>query len=273
MKLTILGSGTSHGVPVVGCDCPVCHSEDPRNKRMRASLYIEGARGEKAIIDTGPEFRLQAIRAGIKKLDGIFLTHAHADHVHGLDDVRPLSRETPLPVYGNDETISEMKERFSYVFKETQRGGGKPRVIPTVAFEPVVLGELTFTPIPVKHGMLNILGWKIEEKTMDIMAVTAGAAVYLTDTSEIPAASRKIIGKPAILIIGALRIRPHETHFSFTQALNAALEIGAEKVWLTHICHDLLHGEIIEYCRNFMKERSLTGISAEPSFDGLEIIL
>ncbi|GHV03797.1 MBL fold metallo-hydrolase [Spirochaetia bacterium] len=286
MKLTILGSGTSHGVPVVGCDCPICRSEDPRDKRMRASLYIEGDRGEKAIIDTGPEFRLQAIRAGIKKLDGIFLTHAHADHVHGLDDVRPLSRETPLPVYGNDETISEMKERFSYVFKETQRGGGKPRITPTVVSGPVILGGLTFTPIPVKHGMLDILGWKIEEKTADIGAAATDVAekaplpcvskifaVYLTDTSEIPAASRKIIGKPTVLIIGALRIRPHETHFSFEQALNAALEIGAEKVWLTHICHDCFHGEIIDYCRNFIKERGLTGISAEPSFDGLEITL
>jgi phosphoribosyl 1,2-cyclic phosphate phosphodiesterase len=240
---------------------------------MRASLYIEGDRGEKALIDTGPEFRLQAIRAGITRLDGVFLTHAHADHIHGLDDVRPLSRETPLPVYGNSETISEMKERFSYVFRETQRGGGKPRIIPKLVSEPVALGGLIFTPIPVKHGTLDILGWKIEEKTMDIMAVTAGAVVYLTDTSEIPAASRKIIGKPAVLIIGALRIRPHETHFSFEQALNAALEIGAKRIWLTHICHDYLHEEILEYCRNFMEERGLRGISAEPSCDGLEITL
>ncbi|GHU70496.1 MBL fold metallo-hydrolase [Spirochaetia bacterium] len=273
MKLTILGSGTSHGVPVVSCDCPVCRSEDPRDKRMRASLYIEGARGEKAIIDTGPEFRLQAIWAGIKKLDGIFLTHAHADHVHGLDDVRPLSRETPLPVYGNDETIGEMKERFSYVFKETQRGGGKPRIIPVAVSGPVALGGLIFTPIPIKHGMLDILGWKIEEKSSDNSAAAVKTAVYITDISEIPVASRKIIGKPTVLIIGALRTRPHETHFSFEQALNAAGEVGAEKVWLTHICHDYLHGEIIDYCRNFMKEQSLKVISAEPSFDGLEITL
>ncbi|GHV58253.1 MBL fold metallo-hydrolase [Spirochaetia bacterium] len=266
MKLTILGSGTSHGVPVVGCGCPVCQSENSKDKRMRASLFIEGNRGERTIIDTGPEFRLQAIRAGIKKLDGIFLTHAHADHVHGLDDVRPLSRETPLPVYGNSETINEMKERFSYIFRETQHGGGKPRIIPIAVSEPVVLGGLTFTPIPVKHGILDILGWKIEEDAAD-------GVVYLTDTSEIPAASRKIIGKLAVLIIGALRIRPHETHFSFEQALNAALEIGAKQVYLTHICHDYLHGEIVEYCRNFMKEQGLRGIPAEPSYDGLEINL
>ncbi|GHV93164.1 MBL fold metallo-hydrolase [Spirochaetia bacterium] len=290
MKLTILGSGTSHGIPVLGCDCPVCHSEDILDKRMRASLYIEGDSGERALIDTGPEFRLQAIRAGIKRLDGIFLTHAHADHVHGLDDVRPLSRETPLPVYGNRETIEEMRERFSYIFKETQQGGGKPRIIPRVVSKPVALGGLTFTPIPVKHGMLDILGWKIEEKTADTGTAAAkktsgveaapGAAVYLTDTSEIPAASREIIGKPAVLIIGALRTRPAETHFSFEQALNAAVEIGAAEVYLTHICHDYLHGEIVEYCQNFMEERGLKaangmggGVTMTPAYDCLEITL
>ncbi|GHV62440.1 MBL fold metallo-hydrolase [Spirochaetia bacterium] len=272
VKLTILGSGTSDGIPVVGCDCPVCRSKDTRDKRMRTSLSVEGNRGERAVIDTGPEFRLQAIRAGIKKLDGVFLTHAHADHVHGLDDVRPLSRTMPLPVYGNSKTIDEIRERFSYIFKETQRGGGKPRIIPTPVSEPVVLGGLTFTPIPVKHGILDILGWKIEEEAHLPCAGTI-SAVYLTDTSEIPAASRKIIGKPAILIIGALRTRPHETHFSFEQALTAAAEIGAERVCLTHICHDYPHEEIIEFCRNFMKERSLKGISTEPSYDGLEITL
>jgi phosphoribosyl 1,2-cyclic phosphate phosphodiesterase len=232
---------------------------------MRASLYIEGDRGEKALIDTGPEFRIQAIRAGITRLDGVFLTHAHADHVHGLDDVRPLSRERPLPVSGNSKTIDEMKERFSYIFKETQKGGGKPRIIPIPVSEPVILGGLIFTPVPVKHGMLDILGWKIEEKGEN--------AVYLTDTSEIPAASRKIINKPAVLIIGALRTRPHETHFSFEQALNAAMETGARQIYLTHICHDYHHGEIIDYCQNFMEERGLKDLRMEPSYDGLEITL
>jgi phosphoribosyl 1,2-cyclic phosphate phosphodiesterase len=283
MKLIILGSGTSHGVPVVGCDCPVCRSADTKDRRMRASLYIEGDYGERAVIDTGPEFRLQALRAGIKRLDGVFLTHAHADHIHGLDDVRPLSREKPIPVYGNSKTINEMKERFSYVFRETQRGGGKPRIIPIPATEPAPLGGLTFTPIPVKHGRLDILGWKIEEKgentdkiaspASETGAVAAKTAVYLTDTSEIPAASWKIIGRPSVLIIGALRTRPHETHFSFEQALNVAAETGAKRVNLTHLCHDHLHGEIIGYCRNFMEERGLRGISAEPSYDGLEITL
>jgi phosphoribosyl 1,2-cyclic phosphate phosphodiesterase len=282
MKLTILGSGTSHGVPVVGCGCPVCRSEDPQDKRMRASLSIEGNDGERAVIDTGPEFRLQAIRAGIKRLDGIFLTHAHADHVHGLDDVRPLSRDTPIPVYGSSKTINEMRERFSYIFQETQQGGGKPRIIPTPVLNPVTLGGLTFTPIPVKHGMLDIFGWKIEETAAigteaDTTAPTTetapGAVVYLTDTSEIPAASWEIIGKPAVLIIGALRTEPHQTHFTFEQALNAARQTGAKQVYLTHICHDYLHGEIVEYCQNFMEKQGLQDIIMTPSCDCLEITL
>jgi phosphoribosyl 1,2-cyclic phosphate phosphodiesterase len=270
MKLTILGSGTSHGVPVVGCACPVCRSEDPRDKRMRASLYIEGSAGERALIDTGPEFRIQAIRAGINRLDALFLTHAHADHIHGLDDVRPLSRERPLPVYGNGQTMREVRERFSYVFKETQRGGGKPRLLPEKISGPVQVGGLTFTPIPVKHGNLDIFGWKIEE------AGNPGdgkSALYLTDTSRIPESSRSLTGRPEILIIDGLRQRPHETHFSFKQALDEAVKMGARHTWLTHICHDHPHREIEDYCRTYREERGLTGLTMEPAYDGLELSL
>jgi phosphoribosyl 1,2-cyclic phosphate phosphodiesterase len=272
MKLTILGSGTSHGVPMVGCSCPVCRSEDPRDRRLRASLYIEGREGERALVDTGPEFRLQAIQAGINRLDALFLTHAHADHIHGMDDVRPLSRERPLPVYGNGETIRELRERFSYVFRETQQGGGKPRLLPEEISGPVQVGGLTFTPIPVKHGNLDIFGWKIEE------AGNPGpgggqCALYLTDTSEIPESSRPLIGRPEILIIDGLRRRPHETHFNFEQALDTAVEMGARRTWLTHICHDYPHREIEKYCRTYREEKGLAGLTMEPAYDGLEISL
>ena len=141
MKITVLGSGTSHGIPAVACSCPVCTSDDGRDKRMRSSVYIEGEGGERVLIDAGPEFWLQAVRAGIKRLDAIFLTHSHADHIHGLDDVRPLSREKPIPVYGNEQTIEEMKERFSYIFGTkwgaAQKGGGKPRLEPQIVVEPL----------------------------------------------------------------------------------------------------------------------------------------
>jgi phosphoribosyl 1,2-cyclic phosphate phosphodiesterase len=263
MKLVVLGSGTSHGIPVLSCDCPVCRSADPRDQRMRASLFVEGKNGEAAVIDTGPEFRLQAIRAGIRRLDAVFLTHAHADHLHGLDDLRPLTREKPLPVYGNRATIEEVKERFAYVFRETQRGGGKPRLCLVEAADPVSLGGLCFSPIPVKHGGLDILGWRIDGE--------GGPAVYLTDISEIPPAARKTIGRPEVLIIDGLRTRPHETHFTFEQALTSAADTGARRVFLTHICHDYTHREINAYCGDFIKKRGFSEISMEAAWDGLTI--
>ena len=273
MKITVLGSGTSHGVPVVGCSCPVCISEDLRDKRTRSSIYIEGRGGERALIDAGPEFRLQAVKAGIKRLDAIFLTHAHADHVHGLDDVRPLSREAPIPVYGNERTIAEMKERFSYVWKETQKGGGKPKLTPVVISDQeqpgqITLGSLVFTPVPVKHGILDILGWELREQS-------GRSFLYLTDTSAIPVptlAWLKTSPNLRTIIIGGLREKPHETHFSFEEAINAALGLGkAEKIYLTHICHNHSHAEIEEICMGFPGECIKTEI--HPAFDGLEINL
>jgi phosphoribosyl 1,2-cyclic phosphate phosphodiesterase len=235
---------------------------------MRASLSVEGNSGEAVVIDTGPEFRLQALRAGIRRLDAVFVTHAHADHIHGLDDVRPLSRAAPLPVYCNRPTAAELRERFSYVFKPTQQGGGKPRIIPIEAARPVDIGDLRFTPIPVKHGALDILGWRIDEA-----GNTKRTAVYLTDTSAIPETSSELITNPEILIIGGLRIRPHETHFNFEQALNTALDLGAKQVFLTHICHDLTHRQIEEYCQHFIQKRNLQNISMKPAWDGLELHL
>ncbi|MDR2020381.1 MAG: MBL fold metallo-hydrolase [Treponema sp.] len=266
MKLSVLGSGTSHGIPVLGCGCPVCRSEDPKDKRMRASLYIEGDSGERVVIDTGPEFRLQAIRAGITRLDAVLLTHAHADHVHGLDDVRPLSRERVIPVYGSPQTLAELRERFSYVFKKTQTGGGKPRIELLDAPGPLQIGGLTFTPIPVKHGVLDILGWKADE-------TGTGTVVYLTDTSAIPALSRTLIKGPEILVIDGLRKRPHETHFSFEEALETAADLQARRVYLTHISHDHPHREIEDYCRSFREKRGLAGITMEPAWDGLMLLL
>lgn len=267
MKLIILGSGTSHGIPVLGCGCAVCRSRDSRDKRMRASLYIAGNGGEAAVIDTGPEFRVQALRAGIRRLDAVFLTHAHADHMHGLDDVRPLSVQTPLPVYCNGSALAELRERFSYVFKPTQQGGGKPRIIPAGVSAPVAIGGLHFTPIPVRHGALDILGWRIDEDGSD------KTAVYLTDVSAIPAPSLPLIGSPEILIIGALRTRPHETHFTFEQALSTALGIGAKQVFLTHICHDYTHRQIENYCRGFMREGQLKNVSMGPAWDTMELAI
>jgi len=281
MKILVLGSGTSHGIPVVGCMCPVCTSDESRDKRMRSSVYIEGAGGERVLIDAGPEFRLQALRAGISGLDAIFLTHSHADHLHGLDDVRPLSREKPLPIYGNEQTIAEMKERFSYVFCATaQLGGGKPRLSPQVVDGPVHIGALTFTPVPVKHGVLDILGWEVGE---DSPPESGKSFLYLTDTSAIPASSLERFQSPSknsrrVIIIGGLRVRPHETHFTFEEALNAAVSLGAKEVYLTHLAHEHSHAELEGFCRRFIESqrdsgRNLEGMVIHPAWDGLEISL
>lgn len=289
MKITVLGSGTSHGIPVVGCSCPVCTSDDERDKRTRSSVYIEGRGGERALIDAGPEFRLQAVAAGINRLDGIFLTHAHADHIHGLDDVRSLCRNAPIPVYGNALTIAEMKERFSYIWRDTQLGGGKPKLTPVVVSGPVQIGDLTFTPAPVKHGILDILGWEVCECIRlesipgeSVRSEEPGRSfLYLTDTSAIPPSTHKqLVEKDIsrIIIIGGLRMRPHETHFTFQEALNAALSLNAEKVYLTHICHSHSHAEIEEYCRNFMgnldtSTQNVKKAELHPAYDRLELYI
>jgi phosphoribosyl 1,2-cyclic phosphate phosphodiesterase len=266
MKLVVLGSGTSHGIPVIGCDCPVCASEDPRDNRMRASLFIAGDGGERIVIDTGPEFRLQALRANISSLDAVFLTHAHADHLHGLDDVRPLSRDREIPVYGNATTLSELTERFAYVFQDTQRGGGKPRIRLQAAEGPVRIGGLTLTPVPVKHGALDILGWRIGE------AGKRSCAVYLTDTSAIPESSLSLVRSPDLLIVGGLRERRHETHFNFEEALGAGVTLGAGRICLTHICHSHFHREIEDYCRRFRDAHGLTETPMEPAWDQMEFL-
>lgn len=220
------------------------------------------------LVDAGPEFRLQAIRAGIERLDALLLTHAHADHIHGLDDVRPLSRRAPLPVYGNESTLRELRERFAYVFGETQKGGGKPNLsLIDVAergngAERFSIGELAVTPIPAKHGRLDILGWRFEER--------GKAAVYLTDVSSIPHSSLPLLEKADVLFLGALRERAHETHFNFDQALEAIAEAAPARAYLTHLCHDRTHAEVQEYIRE-KEAREHAAFRTEPAWDGLTV--
>jgi phosphoribosyl 1,2-cyclic phosphate phosphodiesterase len=278
MVIEFLGTGTSHGIPVVGCTCPVCTSKDIRDQRYRSSLYIQSESGDAVVIDTGPEFRLQAIRAHIQRLDAVLLTHAHADHLHGLDDVRPLSCHKALPVYGNSPTITELKDRFSYVFKETQIGGGKSQLVPLVVqsaadieisdqnhqeaythLDRISFKGLTIYPIPVLHGRLPILGWLIEESHHRI--------AYLTDVSSIPHASYGMLEKLDVLIIGALRKRPHATHFSFDEALKAIGQCKPQKALLTHLCHDYSHSAIEAY----IQEQGFSLDAVAPAYDGLKI--
>jgi len=232
MTVTLLGTGTSHGIPVVGCGCAVCRSDREENRRYRCSAYIqEGDTG--ILIDSATEFRLQAVRAGISRIDGILYTHSHADHLHGLDDVRPLSFYKEIPVYARQDVCDEIRERFPYIFNPPGQGGGTPRInLNTIGTEPFRVGPVSITPLPVMHGQLAILGFRI------------GPFAYITDCSAIPASTWPLLEGVEHLVIGALRYRPHETHFSIPEALEVIKKISPERAYLTHICHEVEHFQL-----------------------------
>ncbi len=260
MEIEFLGTGTSHGIPVIGCHCPVCRSTDSRDTRYRSSILVKGSSGESIVVDAGPEFRLQAIRAGLERLDALLITHAHADHLHGLDDVRPFTVNRDLPVYGNRPTIEEMKERFSYAFRETQIGGGKPRLRPLIVESPFSVGKVSISPIKVLHGQLPIIGWLFEEGKE--------RRAYLTDVSSIPEESANRLKGLDTLILGALRVRYHETHFSFQQALEATGSLAPKRAFLTHFCHEHAHREIQDIVGD---GEGIAGCEVLPAYDGLVI--
>ena len=251
MKLTILGSGTSHGVPVIGCRCSVCLSGDIRNKRTRSSAWLR-TDDLSILIDTSTDFRAQAIREGIDRLDAAIFTHSHADHLHGLDDIRSLTHDDPVPLYASRKTTNDISNRFDYIFRPTQAGGGKPRVyFRTISDDPFEIGEIEFVPIPVMHGNLPILGFRM------------GRIAYVTDCSQIDDESIKLLEGVEVLIIGALRYRPHPTHFNVDQAIDAGKSIGSARTILTHMCHDIDHSELAA--------RLPKGF--EPAYDGLTVDL
>lgn len=256
MELEILGSGTSHGIPVIGCSCPVCTSDDPKDNRMRASALLRGDNGESILIDAGPEFRVEALRAHIRSIDAVLVTHAHADHIHGLDDIRIFTANRNMPVYANAGCIADIAERFAYIFKQTQIGGGKPHLELNPVSGLFTTAGITIVPIPVFHGTLPILGWRI------------GDTAYITDCNGIPESSLDLLFGVTKLVLGALRLRPHPTHFNFPQALEQIERIGPEQTWLTHICHDFSHAQILEWFH-----RNAPGKKIEPAYDGLRITI
>ena len=262
MEMVILGSGTSHGIPVIGCDCPVCSSMDPYDNRMRASALLRFDDGKAILIDAGPEFRIQALRAHITHLDALLVTHSHADHIHGLDDLRIFTMHANIPVYGNKQTIKDITNRFDYVFTPTMEGGGKPQLeLITVntdagqAREIMVAGK-KIIPIPLYHGSLPILGWR------------CGDTAYLTDCNEIPETSYELLEGCTNLVIDALRFRPHSTHFSFDEALAQIDRIKPENAFFTHLCHDFSHNGI----KNWLRQNA-PGKKIEPAYDGLRITI
>jgi phosphoribosyl 1,2-cyclic phosphate phosphodiesterase len=243
LRITVLGSGTSHGVPSIGCDCAVCRSPDPKDRRMRPSILIEidapspsrFADGVRAIlVDTSTDLRAQALAFGVRRVDAILFTHSHADHVFGLDDVRRYNQmqRGAIACYADAGTLASLRRMFAYVFEPPkQLGGGVPQLSLFRLAGPMTLGGVEIVPVPLFHGSLPVLGFRV------------GSFAYLTDCNAIPDESWPLLDGVRTIVLDALRHRPHSTHFSVSEALDVVARLGATRAYFTHICHDLPHAE------------------------------
>lgn len=229
--LTVLGSGTSMGVPTIGCDCAVCHSVDPHDRRTRPSVMVSYD-GHHVLIDTTPDFREQALRERIRRVDAVLYTHTHADHILGIDDLRPLSyrhRPGSLPLYAEPRAAETLRHMFRYIFEGKYKFGGLPEVELKTLDGPLELFGARFEPVTVIHGETPIFGFRF------------GSAAYFTDHSDIPAESMEKLRGLDILFLDALRRKPHPTHSTVEQALKIVDEVKPKRAFFTHICHDLPH--------------------------------
>jgi phosphoribosyl 1,2-cyclic phosphate phosphodiesterase len=240
-SLTFLGTGTSMGVPTVGCRCAVCTSADPRDRRLRPSVMVRwrdaGGQERTVVIDTGPDFREQALRAGLTRLDAVLYTHAHADHILGMDDLRPLSFATQresgvaIPLYAAPETAEVLERVYEYTFSPDATYPTRARVRLERLDDQTTVHGVEFLRVPVRHGAMEISGFRF------------GNAAYFTDVSEIPDSSYPFLQRLDVLVLSALRRKPHPSHATLEQAVNWSQRIGARQTWLTHIAHDLGHEE------------------------------
>ena len=256
MKLTFLGTGTSFGVPQIGCQCAVCRSGDPRDRRTRTGAVIETDGGTRLLIDTPPELRLQLVAAGVDRVDAVLYTHDHADHTHGVDDLRAISvrRDTPLPMYGSAETLAGLSRKFAYIFDDAMRplpGTSKPegRLHTLTEGVPVTIGGVAVTPVAVPHGQLSVFAYRI------------GPVAYVTDAKAVPPAALALLQGARVLVLNALFRTPHPTHLSIPEAVATARLVGAERTFLTHLTHDNLHADL---------EAELPP-GVVPAFDGLVV--
>ena len=256
MRLTFLGTGTSFGVPQIGCHCAVCRSPDPRDKRTRVGVHIESRGGTRLLIDTPPELRLQLTAAGIDRVDAVLYTHDHADHLHGIDDLRAISvrRDAALPIYGPADTLQRIARKFPYIFDDSIRplpGTHKPegQLHPLAAGKTTMIGDVAVIPAPLPHGQIDVFGYRI------------GPLAYITDAKSVPDEVMKLMRGARVLVVNALFRTEHPTHLSVPEAVRVAGEIGAERTFLTHLTHDNFHADL---------EAELPhGIA--PAFDGLTI--
>ncbi|MEP6765317.1 MAG: MBL fold metallo-hydrolase [Gemmatimonadaceae bacterium] len=240
MKLTFLGTGTSFGVPQIGCGCAVCRSTDTRDKRTRSGALLESDSGTRILIDTPPELRLQLVAANVGSVDAVVFTHSHADHIHGIDDVRAftIGRASPLPMYGSEATLADIANRVPYILNENMKplpGTYKPEargfpVEPGVEFK---VGDITLLPISIPHGRTPVLAYRV------------GNLGYVTDAKIIPEPAFEALQGVQVLVINALFRTPHPTHLSLPEALAAAHRVGAERTYLTHLTHDNFHAQLV----------------------------
>jgi phosphoribosyl 1,2-cyclic phosphate phosphodiesterase len=234
VTITVLGSGTSMGVPTLGCSCAVCSSSDPRDKRLRPSVMVQ-YNGRTVLIDTTPDFRQQALRERIGRIDAILFTHSHADHIMGLDDVRPLNlrQKSTIPIYGSSETLATIQCSFRYIFENSNPESSIPKLSahPLSTEEGIELFGLQFAPILLHHGRSFVYGYRF------------GSAAYLTDHSRIPDASMQQLAGLDVLFLDALRHKPHPTHTTVAQALEYVEQLEPKRAFFTHISHDLPHQE------------------------------
>jgi len=231
-SVLVLGSGTSHGVPMIGCDCATCRSDDPRDTRSRASILITVPGGPSILVDTSPDLRSQALQHNLRRVDAILYTHSHADHVMGLDDVRRFNslQRAAIPCYGDRRTLADVRRIFGYAFDEAAaQGGGIPKLVLFPLGGAFSIGPATFTPVPLLHGSRRIYGYRL------------GNFAYLTDCSAIPEDSWRLLDGVEVVILDALRERPHTTHLSISESLAIVKRLAPERAFFTHMCHDLPH--------------------------------
>lgn len=232
MKLTFLGTGTSTGVPSIACDCETCLSDDPRDKRLRVSIIIEHA-GKTILVDTSSDFRQQALRAKIKYLDAVLITHCHVDHVFGLDDIRPLNfRYGAMGIYANEIAWKDLRRIFQYIFQPTHFGGGLPQLIPHTVIKnsPFCIGkDLEITPLEVIHGKLPVVAYRFND------------FAYATDLKFIPEDAMQGLMNLDVLVLDCVRIKPHSTHLGLQEALEYIEKLKPKRAFLTHLNHDILH--------------------------------
>jgi phosphoribosyl 1,2-cyclic phosphate phosphodiesterase len=252
MKLTFLGTGTSTGVPSIACDCATCLSDDPKDKRLRVSVLIEH-NGKTILVDTSSDFRQQALRANIRKLDAILITHCHVDHVFGLDDIRPLNfRYGAMPIFANEIAWIDLRRIFQYIFQPTHFGGGLPQLIPHTVYPGAsfCIGEdLTVTPLEVIHGKLPVIAYRFND------------FAYETDLKSIPPESMDGLRNLDVLVLDCVRIKPHSTHLGLEEALAVIEDLQPKRAFLTHLNHDIMYS----------RDSRLLPDGVEFGYDGLEI--